>query len=92
MGDDAIWSMVHDLRDRMVRQEERSVHRDEKIEAMDQKIGGMDKKLDGLVDMANEAKGAGKAAMMFGKWGYGIIGVIGATIISNWEAVKKALF
>lgn len=85
MGDGDLWNAVNDLRDRMARQEERGIARDTKIEKMDEK-------LDSLVNMATQAEGAGKAAMLFGKWGYGFGGVIGATIISNWTAIRKALF
>ena len=80
-----MWAMIHDMRDRLARQEERSQNRDENI-------AHISKKLDTLVDMAAQAEGAGKAAVLFGKWGYGIAGVIGATIIGNWQALKKAFF
>jgi ABC-type transport system involved in cytochrome c biogenesis permease component len=49
----------------------------------------MDKKLDVLMDMAAQAQGAGKATMLFGRWGYGVIGAIGGAIITNWQAFKR---
>jgi len=77
-----MWNMIHEMRERLARQEERSENRDNRIRAMD-------KKLDVLMDMAAQAQGAGKATMLFGRWGYGVIGVIGGTIISNWQAFKR---
>lgn len=77
-----MWNMIHEMRERLARQEERSENRDNRIRVMD-------KKLDVLMDMAAQAQGAGKATMLFGRWGYGVIGVIGGTIISNWQAFKR---
>lgn len=77
-----LWNALNDMRDRLARQEERAKHDAEKIVAMSAK-------LDKLVTMAAQAEGAGKTALLFGKWGYGLAGVIGATFISNWQALKK---
>lgn len=78
----SLWKSITEMRDRLARQEERAKHLEKTVEEMDQKLNR-------LVEMANKAEGAGKAALLFGKWGYGIAGVIGATIIANWQSVKK---
>ena len=93
MGDTAgLWEKLNDLRDRMVRQEERSESRDGKIADMKEQMEKADQKLDRLVKLATEAEGAGKAAMLFGKWGYGVMAGLFIAVISNLEKLKKLLF
>jgi hypothetical protein len=73
-----MWSMIHDMRDRLARQEERSTARDTKIAAMDEK-------LDKIVDITAQARGAAT----FARWTWGVGGAISATVVANWHAVKR---
>lgn len=59
---------------------------------MTQEMDHISEKLDRLLSLVAQAEGAKKTAMLFGKWGWGISGVIGATIVANWQGVKKLFF
>ena len=52
----------------------------------------MKEKLDELYDLAKQAEGAGKAAKLFGKWGWGAVGFIGAGVMTFWREIVAVLF
>lgn len=86
MTDDPnIWKALNDLRERMARNETRGDHRD----AVMQKI---ERKVDEMYDLAKQAEGAGKAARLFGKWGWGVVGFIGAGVMTFWREIIAVLF
>lgn len=81
------WSALNEMRDRLARQEERSDNRDKQIEKMDDLVAKMDHKLDNLVMMAAQARGAGQIALMFGKWGYGVLAGLIIIALSHMQAI-----
>lgn len=85
MSDPNIWPALNDLRERMARSETRGDHRDVLMREMKEK-------LDELYDLALQAQGAGKAAKLFGKWGWGIVGFIGAGVMTFWREIIAVLF
>lgn len=85
MGETApLWDAMNEVKERLTRLEEQSKHRGEQVD----KIG---EKVDELHKLAIEAQAAGKTAMMFGKWGYGLIGAAAAFVAAKWAIIAKAL-
>lgn len=80
-----LWRMVHGINERLIRTEER-------FTSADTSMREMKDKLDDLYDLAQQAAGAGKAARMFGKWGWGLAGGVGAVILTFWSELVTIIF
>ena len=82
MPDPAMWDMIHDMRERVVRLEERLAS-EASARAKDAA------KLDKLVTIAERAEGAAWAGRVFGRSGYAFLGAAGALVISQWQNIKR---
>jgi len=82
VGDAALWDAMNEVKDRLARLEEQSKHRGDQVDKID-------KNVEELRTLAIEARTAGRIASLFGRWGYGIIGALGAFVVAKWSLVVK---
>lgn len=90
-GNASLWQQVNGLRDDLHLLSERIARMEEQQRVRAEAALATQRKVDELHTLAIEARGAGRAAAMFGKWGYGVVAAAGALLATYWPIVKKWL-
>lgn len=88
-GNASLWQQVNGLRDDLHLLSERIARMEEQQRIRAEAAVATQRKVDELHTLAIEARGAGRAAALFGKWGYGLAAAAGGLVVTYGASLKK---